>query len=267
MFLLRHQPAGQLVGHPANKVSQRAGAAPSQKTKLRPPALFLCDSLDVPHFLLWRVRGRRLALFSLPGKKKKRWQWVACKPLDSSITGEAGGRDRRVECALVCYYDQGVFLSVFFFPSFQLHEFSLSGCFSVWERVCFHNWGMIFCTFDLHSWKTLSHQQRQSLSSHCSHWRRFFLGGLDPIEESPDRARLPCINRSRGSAEWRANQLDPGEEAESSCGLALEHTAAGKGGGGESAGRGRRKREGDGDESEGRRRRARWGSDCKWGGE
>lgn len=140
MFLLRHQPAGQLVGHPANKVSQRAGAAPSQKTKLRPPALFLCDSLDVPHFLLWRVRGRRLALFSLPGKKKKRWQWVACKPLDSSITGEAGGRDRRVECALVCYYDQGVFLSVFFFPSFQLHDFSLSGCFSVWERVCFHNW-------------------------------------------------------------------------------------------------------------------------------
>lgn len=74
----------------------------------------------------------------------------------------------------------------------------------------------------------------------------FFLRGLDPIEESPDRARLPCINRSRGSAEWRANQLDPGEEAESSCGLALERTAAGKGGG-ESAGTGRRKREGDGE--------------------
>lgn len=43
---------------------------------------------------------------------------------------------------------------------------------------------------------------------------------LDPIEAPPDRARLPCINQSWGSAEWWVNQLDPGEEAKSSCGLA-----------------------------------------------
>ena len=72
MFLLRHQSARQLAGHPANKVSQRAGAAPSHKTKLRPPALFLCDSLDVPHSLLWRVRGRRLAFHCRLEKEEKK---------------------------------------------------------------------------------------------------------------------------------------------------------------------------------------------------
>lgn len=46
------------------------------------------------------------------------------------------------------------------------------------------------------------------------------VGGLDPIVAPPDRARLPCINQGWGSAELRANQLDPGEKAKSSCGLA-----------------------------------------------
>lgn len=59
-------------------------------------------------------------------------------------------------------------------------------------------------------------------------WRRVF-GGLDPIEPSPDRARLPCINQNWGSAEMWANQLDPGKEAKSSCGLAWSNSCRKRG--------------------------------------
>ena len=71
------QPATQLSfqqGQPASNLSasqpisqpaiQSAKVAPSQKTKLYPPARFLCDSLDVPHFLLWQVRGHLLVVFA-----------------------------------------------------------------------------------------------------------------------------------------------------------------------------------------------------------
>ena len=63
--------------------------------------------------------------------------------------------------------------------------------------------------------------------------------GLDSIGPSPDRARRPCINQSWRSAEWWANQLDPGEEAKSSCGLASSDSFRKEGG--ERKGRGRSK--------------------------
>lgn len=44
---------------------QSAKQAPVHKTKLYPPAQFLSDSRDVQYFLLWKVRGSWLALFTV----------------------------------------------------------------------------------------------------------------------------------------------------------------------------------------------------------
>lgn len=107
------KPDGPLAVLP----TRSARAALSQKTKLYPPARFLCDSLNVPHVLLWQVRGRQLApftVFSAAWGKKGQRQYVACKPLDNSITGQPGGRDCRVY-AYLCR-SSGSFPVLFFFP-------------------------------------------------------------------------------------------------------------------------------------------------------